>query len=83
MEYIIDTLEGRKGLIKDIEERNGGAKVEEVDGIMIPGIRGTLSFLAELAGALPDPGLGAAVSRKVNGIITDIEKIRTGDKGNS
>jgi hypothetical protein len=143
MEYIIDTLEGRKGLIRDIEERlpAGGAAVRAADAAAsspeagadpglgsaaAPGVReaaapeervtgaapsvpaggrmarlraeaeerdrsnppkekrktdvaGMLAFLARLAGALPDPHLGKAIGRKVEGVISGIRK--TGKKG--
>jgi hypothetical protein len=35
-------------------------------------VAGMLAFLARLAGALPDPHLGKAIGRKVEGVISGI-----------
>jgi hypothetical protein len=37
-----------------------------------PDLAGMLAFMAKLAGALPDPDLGKAISRKVDTVITGI-----------
>jgi hypothetical protein len=81
MEYIIDTLEGKKGLFKEIQTRSPapasrpepalrtGAGVQKKK----PGVKdiaGTLSYLGVLASALKDNGLITAISRKVNGVLS-------------
>jgi hypothetical protein len=108
MEYIIDTLEGRKGLIKDIEQRKSAAPevpaaatpvTEAAEAPAAPEaaplsrmaalraapprntgkpkkrhtIADMLAFLGKLAGALPDPHLGTAISRKVNKVLSGIK----------
>jgi hypothetical protein len=130
MEYIIDMLEGRKGLILDIETRLPGIAGSDAAASPVPSggpvspapsqkpppqqasaqrapsgkapsgkmaalraasdaeeaaaggkpkkrkkpdLAGMLAFLAKLAGELPDPGLGKAISRKVDTVITDIK----------
>jgi hypothetical protein len=115
MEYIIDTLKGRRGLIREITARMPGtgaasagraaplAAVPEAPVFPAPGgkmaalraasdaaeaaeaalgkpkkqkkpdVAGMLAFMAKLAGALPDPGLGKAITRKVDTVITDIK----------
>jgi hypothetical protein len=103
MEYVIDALEGRKGLIKDIENRTITApasaaknvphsdppaklskmaalraEADERDKLNPPkkrrktDVAGMLSFLAHLAGDLPDPNLGQAINRKVDTVISVI-----------
>jgi hypothetical protein len=79
MEYIIDSLEGRKGLFKEIQERlpekakppsgKTAAKVKVAD------VAGTLKFLGRLASALPDQGLSAAITRKVDTVVTEIRSV--------
>jgi tetratricopeptide (TPR) repeat protein len=79
IEYIIDSLEGRKGLFKGIQERlpektklppgETSAKVKAAD------VAGTLRFLGRLASALPDQELSAAIARKVDTIVTEIHSV--------
>ncbi|MDR1375178.1 MAG: tetratricopeptide repeat protein [Treponema sp.] len=76
MEYIIDSLEGRKGLFKGIQERLP-EKIKVPSGetsgrVKTTDVAGTLSFLGRLASALPDQGLSTAITRKVNTVITGI-----------
>jgi hypothetical protein len=124
MEYIIDTLEGRRGLIREIEARHAGdsappegpapevaapapalpappAAVPPAFSKKMAALRaasdaeeaargkpkkkkksdlaGMLAFMANLAGALPDPSLGKAISRKVSTVITEIKDTAAGD----
>jgi tetratricopeptide (TPR) repeat protein len=81
LEYIINTLEGRKGLLRDIRDQfppeassPAGPEKEEVK----PGdLADTLRYLKNLAAALPDPDLGAAIGRKVNRVIREIQQPET------
>jgi hypothetical protein len=78
MEYIIDSLEGRKGLFKGIQERlPQEAKVpkEASAGIKTADVAGTLRFLGKLASALPDQGLSTAITRKVDSVVTGIRSV--------
>jgi hypothetical protein len=71
MEYLIDTMEGHKGLRKGIEERHA------VSAESAPGkgnLSGTLGYLKKLAGALPDQDLGKAVSRKLETVMSALGK---------
>jgi tetratricopeptide (TPR) repeat protein len=76
MEFIIDSLEGRRGLFKGIQDRlpvkpEPPKKPEK----MKPGdVTGTLAFLGKLAAALPDRDLTAAITRKVDTVITGIHQ---------
>ena len=71
MEYLIDTMEGHKGLRKDIEDRHT-ISTEGAPGKA--SLSGTLGYLKKLAGALPDQDLGEAVSRKLETVISALEK---------
>jgi Flp pilus assembly protein TadD len=76
LEYIINALEGRKGLFRGIQDQlppgepadpeRGGPKPEDVADI--------LKYLKELAVSLPDANLGAAIGRKANRVITKIRQ---------
>jgi hypothetical protein len=85
MEYIIDTLEGKKGLFKEIQTRDprpqGAAPQKAGDQKKKPEVKdiaGTLSYLGKLTVALKDNGLITALSRKLNGVLSGIKK--TGQK---
>jgi hypothetical protein len=66
MEYLIDTMEGHKGLRKGIEEKHNS-----VEGAAGKGsLSGTLGYLEKLAGALPDQDLAKAISRKMETVIS-------------
>jgi hypothetical protein len=78
MEYVIDCLEGRKGLFKEIQERAPQAAVRKPtpEGPKKAGslnVAGTLAFLGKLASALPDRHLSTAITRKVDTIIMGIQ----------
>jgi tetratricopeptide (TPR) repeat protein len=71
MEYLIDTMEGHKGLRKDIEDRH----TISAEGASGKGsLSGTLGYLKELAGALPDQDLGEAISRKLETVMSALGK---------
>jgi hypothetical protein len=85
MEYLIDYLEGRKGLYRGIRERvperaliwDAGNDAPE-DGFSAPTpgeVARALAYLEQLAAALPDPDLGTAITRKVDIIIKDIRQL--------
>ncbi|MDR2607997.1 MAG: hypothetical protein LBC57_06350, partial [Treponema sp.] len=71
MEYLIDTMEGHRGLRKDIEDRHN-ISTEGASGKA--SLSGTLAYLKTLAGALPDQDLGKAVSRKLETVMSALGK---------
>jgi tetratricopeptide (TPR) repeat protein len=86
MEYVIDSLEGRKGLFKEIQEKSSlyeihQNKTPEKTGAIKPAdVAGTLAFLGKLAAALPDKTLTGAITRKVDTVITGIRRAESGEK---
>jgi tetratricopeptide (TPR) repeat protein len=71
MEYLIDTMEGHRGLRKDIEDRfNISAEGAPGKG----SLSGTLGYLKKLADALPDQDLGKAISRKLETVMSALGK---------
>jgi tetratricopeptide (TPR) repeat protein len=78
MEYIIDTLEGRKGLFRGIQERVPVAlsppkqQRETADVPKPKDVTNTLAYLGKLASALSDQHLSAAITRKVDTVIMDM-----------
>ncbi|MDR3166975.1 MAG: tetratricopeptide repeat protein [Treponema sp.] len=86
LEYIINTLEGRKGLLHDIrdqfspEQSLGAEPAREKSNPK--NLTDTLNYLRNLAAALPDPDLGAAINRKVNRVIRELQQTpREGENG--
>jgi hypothetical protein len=76
MEFIIDVLEGRKGLFRNIEERKGES-IEEIVVLSEPApeeVAGTLGYLEGLAAQLPDTELSAAIARKTKTVITELKQ---------
>jgi tetratricopeptide (TPR) repeat protein len=77
MEFIIDSLEGRKGLFREIQDRLPIKPVhapEKPEKVKPADVTGTLAFLGKLAAALPDRDLTAAITRKVDTVITGIHQ---------
>jgi tetratricopeptide (TPR) repeat protein len=80
MEYIIDTLEGRKGLFREIQERVPEAlspreKQERAADVPKPkDVTNTLAYLGKLATALSDQHLSAAITRKVDTVILEMRQ---------
>jgi hypothetical protein len=79
LEFLIDVLQGRKGLYHDIKERLGeDSEIQEGgehDGTLPPAeVAGTLTYLEQLASALPDRELSAAITRKANAVIAEIKQ---------
>jgi Flp pilus assembly protein TadD len=78
LEYIINALEGRKGLFREIQDQlpPGEAPAAEPEGEKPKprDVADTLKYLKELAVSLPDPNLGAAIGRRANRVITKIRQ---------
>jgi hypothetical protein len=78
MEYIIDTLEGRKGLFREIQERIPEAlslpKEKPAEVPKPKDVTNTLSYLGNLAAALSDQHLSAAITRKVDTVIKEMRQ---------
>jgi hypothetical protein len=80
MEYVIDRLEGRKGLFKEVRERIGRGQEESTPSLAkSPDIAKTLAYLGNLAKALPDRDLTQAIERKVQKVVKDIAHGGKGD----
>jgi tetratricopeptide (TPR) repeat protein len=85
LEFLIDVLQGRKGLYKDIKERLGEEQEtpESGDSAGTPPsaqVAGTLAYLERLASVLPDQTLSTAITRKTDAVIAEITqsgKIKT------
>ena len=80
MEYIIDTLEGRKGLFREILERVPEAmspRKKQGAAADVPkpkDVTNTLAYLGKLATALSDQQLSAAITRKVDTVILEMRQ---------
>jgi hypothetical protein len=77
MEFIIDRLEGKKGLLKEVQERPVAPVPEGAK--TVPGkekrkidVAETLAYLGSLAKSLPDRDLTNAIERKVDTVIMDL-----------
>jgi hypothetical protein len=85
MEYVINTLEGKKGLLKEIKE-----KVPVADSFKPPPssdsdnkkVAGTLSYLGNLSNSLPDKELFSALKQKVQRIMSRITAVTEKRKNN-
>ncbi|MDR2101288.1 MAG: tetratricopeptide repeat protein [Treponema sp.] len=88
LEYIINILEGRKGLLREIRDQfspeepavaepEGGSSPKDMADsgrLLSTGhLISALNYLRNLAEALPDQDLGAAIGRKVNRVIKEID----------
>ncbi|MDR2110533.1 MAG: tetratricopeptide repeat protein [Spirochaetaceae bacterium] len=88
LEYIIDTLEGRRGLFREIDgQRSPEAAPPELEpetgGPRLKDVADTLQFLKELASSLPDGDLSTALNRKVDRIIREIQQpVEKAERGN-
>ncbi|MDR2103186.1 MAG: tetratricopeptide repeat protein [Treponema sp.] len=85
LEYIIDALEGRKGLFREIHDQYSpeAAPPEpepETGGPGLKDVADTLQFLKELALSLPQGALSTGINRKVDRIIKKIQQ--SAEKGN-
>jgi hypothetical protein len=79
LEFLIDVLQGRKGLYKDIKERLGEDKKTPENGEPAGAppatqVAGTLTYLEHLASALPDQTLSAVITRKTDAVIAGIRQ---------
>ncbi|GHU82251.1 hypothetical protein FACS189468_6270 [Spirochaetia bacterium] len=79
LDYVIDVLEGRKGLDQETEAPlpvpAPGTPAEEAGTTGAPKpveLAGTLAYLGELASTLPGSDLAALITRKIDTIMTEI-----------
>lgn len=82
MAYVIDKLEGRQGLLKEVSERAPQAEAKPVHPAGPPKsaeVERTLTYLGKLAGALPDRGLTDALERKLGNVIKGLKRGVTKD----
>jgi hypothetical protein len=78
MEYVINTLKGKKGLLKEIKEKVPEARSYRPSTPETPDnqqVAGTLSYLGNLTSALPDKDLFSALKQKVQRIMSRIKAI--------
>jgi hypothetical protein len=73
LEYIINNLEGKKGLLREITEKNPSSKTAQAGGIDGSQLAGTLSYLGSLSGSLPDRELVSVLNLKVQDIMSQIQ----------
>ncbi|MDR3139057.1 MAG: tetratricopeptide repeat protein [Treponema sp.] len=84
LEYIIDALEGRKGLFREIRDQHSpkaSPAEPETGEPRLKDVADTLKFLKGLASSLPDGDLGVAINRKVDKVIQEIQE--PAEKGSS
>jgi Flp pilus assembly protein TadD len=80
MEYIIAVLEGHAGIFKEIlswelsPEASGESSPAAVSGGEISDLTETLSYLRKMTEALADPDLSAALQRKMDTVISELEQ---------
>ena len=79
MEYVINTLEGKKGLLKEMKAKVSPKKPlpaqQTVSPIAKEKIAGTLSYLGDLSGSIDDKNLFAALRQKVQSIMSRIKAV--------
>lgn len=89
MEYVINTLEGKKGLLKEIKEKipeakaptlrpnatKPGGRAGGTSGVNNQKVAGTLSYLENLSSDIPDKNLFAALKQKVHSIMSRIKAV--------
>ncbi|MDR3139814.1 MAG: tetratricopeptide repeat protein, partial [Treponema sp.] len=84
LEYIIDALEGRRGLFREIRDQHSPKAFPaepETGEPRLKDVADTLKFLKGLASSLPDGDLGIAINRKVDKVIREIQE--PAEKGSS
>jgi Flp pilus assembly protein TadD len=80
MEYIIAVLEGHAGIFKEIRSRELSPEIPEesspaaVSGGEISELTETLSYLRKMTEALADQDLSAALQRKMDTVISELEQ---------
>jgi hypothetical protein len=76
LEFLVDVLQGRKGLYQDIKERIGETpEKRDSEGTPPPAeVAGTLAYLEQLAASLPDRELSEAITRKTEAVIAGIKQ---------
>jgi hypothetical protein len=81
MEYVINTLEGKKGLFEEIKKKVPSAVPAKPRALSIPAvpdkekIAGTLSYLGNLSTSIQDKNLFAALRKKVQNIMARIKAV--------
>jgi tetratricopeptide (TPR) repeat protein len=77
IEYIINVLEGQKGLFKEIEKKlpkEVAAPLDYPDASESKHVVGTLSYLGSLASDLPDEAIIDALQRKVAAVLLELQE---------
>jgi hypothetical protein len=74
MEYVIDKLEGHKGLLKSLAEKTNPSKEPVVSAPMMKkpdpeSVAKTLAYLSSLVKTLPDKDLTHVIEKKVNTVV--------------
>jgi hypothetical protein len=76
MEYVIDRLEGKGGLLRHAMATRRRIAREAALPLSRGGeVADTLLYLNKLARDLPDPGLTAALGRQVGKVVGDIQRV--------
>jgi hypothetical protein len=78
MEYVINALKGKKGLLKEIKEKVPETRAYRPSTPEVPDnqqVAGTLSYLGNLTSALPDKDLFSALKQKVQRIMSRIKAV--------
>jgi hypothetical protein len=78
MEYVINTLKGKKGLLKEIKEKVPEARSYRPSAPEAPDnqkVAGTLSYLGNLTSALPDKDLFSVLKQRVQRIMSRIKAV--------
>lgn len=73
LEYIINNLEGKKGLLRELTEKKPSFKTAQSGGIDGARLAGTLSYLGSLSGSLADRELVSVLNLKVQDIMLQIQ----------
>ncbi|MFP3090956.1 tetratricopeptide repeat protein [Treponema sp. TIM-1] len=80
MEYLIAVLEGHSGILQEIQGREPAPESGEeaapkaVPGKNTPDLPETLDYLRKMAEALADPDLAAALRRKMDTVISELNE---------
>ncbi|MDR2552931.1 MAG: tetratricopeptide repeat protein [Treponema sp.] len=75
MEYVINTLEGKKGLLNEIRARKISLVSSPPEKVPGEKIAGTLSYLEDLSGSMPDKNLIIVLKRRLQDVASKINAI--------
>jgi hypothetical protein len=84
MEYVINTLKGKRGLLEEIKEKVPEARSYRPSVPEVPDsqkVAGTLSYLGNLTSVLPDKDLFLVLKQRVQRIMSRIKAV--GERGNN